>query len=160
VDSRDGTVFRCCPATATCTVVVSIHNVTCCPARCGPSQNCCPATCRLPDVGTTRSTSTASGHCTPPLPGTITLPAMAGGGGVVSGGAEDAGSGAGARSAGSHSGGSPGGAGRNRSPGLAISSDWCGRVVLYSTRHASTAACASSSDANGGCSSRNSVWML
>src|SRR4051794_19641849 len=60
LDSRDGTVFRCCPARLTCAVVVSIHRVTGCPARCGPSQNCCPATCRLPEAGTTRSTSTAS----------------------------------------------------------------------------------------------------
>ena len=61
---------------------------------------------------------------------------------------------------GTHS-GNPGrgGAGANRSAGVAMPSDWCGRIVLYSTRHASTASCAAATVANGGASSSSSRWM-
>jgi hypothetical protein len=39
-------------------------------------------------------------------------------------------------------------------------SDWCGRSVLYSWRQASTAAWASSTDANGQASLRKSVCRV
>jgi hypothetical protein len=39
-------------------------------------------------------------------------------------------------------------AGPNREAGNAISRDWCGRSVLYSCRHASSAACRASTDSN------------
>jgi hypothetical protein len=50
---------RCWPSRLRCTVV-SIHNVSVCPARCGPSQNCWPHSPRFPQAGTIRSISTAS----------------------------------------------------------------------------------------------------
>jgi len=58
--SREGSVFRCCPAMLRCTVVVSIPNVSVCPAHCGPSQNCRPHSPRFPLAGTIRSISPAS----------------------------------------------------------------------------------------------------
>jgi hypothetical protein len=51
---------QCWPSMLRCTVVVSIHNVSVHPARCGPNQNCWPHTPRLPLAGTIRSISTAS----------------------------------------------------------------------------------------------------
>ena len=62
--SRDGTVLIRHPPMLRCTVAVSIQNLTCCPARAGPSQNCCGPTVMFPDAGTTRSTSIASGQLT------------------------------------------------------------------------------------------------
>jgi hypothetical protein len=41
-DMREGTVLTRHPPMLTCTVVVSIHRLTVCPARAVPSQNCCP----------------------------------------------------------------------------------------------------------------------
>jgi hypothetical protein len=63
-DSRDGTVLIRHPSMLRCTVIVSIQNLTCCPVRPGPSQNCRGPMAKFPDGGTTRSISTASGHCT------------------------------------------------------------------------------------------------
>src|SRR5258708_28133693 len=60
--SREGTVLIRHPAMLRCTVVVSIQNVTCCPALLVPSQNCCGLTVMFPDGGTTRSISMAPGQ--------------------------------------------------------------------------------------------------
>jgi hypothetical protein len=78
-DKRDGTVLTRHPPTLRCTLVVSIHKVTVCPAQAELSQNCCPPTHRFPLGGTTRSTSTASGQ----LAGFAAVAALsdAGGGG-------------------------------------------------------------------------------
>jgi len=139
VVSLDGTVLSRTPWTSRCTTVVSAHSVTAVPARSGPSQNCCPPTVRLPEPGTVRSTSTARWTGSPPL-GDST-------GGAGRAGSDDAATGgAGAATdtvVGSRSGSrSSAGRGMNTSAGNAMSSDWCGRSVLYSARNPSTAACA------------------
>src|SRR5262249_59501149 len=99
------------PPMLRCTVVVSIHKVTVCPARAVPSQNCCGPTVMFPLGGTTRSTSTASGQ--------LTGSAAA----AVSPGDDD-GLAMGSRSAGAHK-DSPSaaacGEGRNLDAGVAIS---------------------------------------
>jgi hypothetical protein len=41
-----------------------------------------------------------------------------------------------------------------------MASDWCGRLALYSARHASTAACASSMLANGSCTFSSSCCRI
>jgi hypothetical protein len=120
--SREGTVLTRHPPMLRCTVVVSIQRVTCCPARAGLSQNCWPLTHMFPDGGTTRSTSTASGQ----LAGSAAAAVSSAAGGVVV---------RGSRSAGAHR-DSPSSTacaeGRNLDPGVAMSSDWCGRSWLYS----------------------------
>ena len=148
--SRDGTVLIRHPPMLRWQVAASIQNVTCCPARAGPSQNCCGPTVMLPLGGTTRSTSIASGQ----LAGSEAAVAPSGtGDGLASG----------SRSAGAHKlSASPAsaGKGRNREAGVAMPRDWCGRSWLYSWRQASTAAWASSIVANGPAWSRKSVCRV
>jgi len=52
---------RSASLSSTCRLVSSTQMVTFRPASCGLSQTCCPPTCKLPDGGTTRSASTATG---------------------------------------------------------------------------------------------------
>src|SRR5207237_992275 len=52
------------------------------------------------------------------------------------------------------------GRGVNRSAGVAMSRDWCGRRVLYSVRQVSTAVCAASRLSKGPCGSSSSSWMV
>src|SRR5260370_37396287 len=132
-----------------CTVVVSIQNVTCWPVLLVPSQNCCGPTVMFPDGGTTRSTSIASGQ---PAGSTTAGISACPGGGLVTG----------ARSAGAHKlRASPvTGDGPDFSAGASLSRDWGGRRWLYSARHLSTAAWASSIELNGPASLRNSICRV
>lgn len=59
--SRDGRVLIRCPPASTWTRRLSAQILMTRPVIAGPSQICCPATHRLPDGGTTRSSSTAQG---------------------------------------------------------------------------------------------------
>src|SRR5689334_17403475 len=144
--SRDGTVLSRTPLTSRCTTVASAQNVTAVPARSGPSQNCWPQTHRFPDAGTTRVNSTAR------LTGSTPLRDSTGGAGIAGPDVDwgldlvdttSAGSGSDLtadRAVGRRSGNRSSAArGENRSVGNAMPRDWCGRLVLYSARNASTA---------------------
>ena len=145
VPSRDGRVLIRAPSSSTCRLVASAQRVTCRPDRAGPSQTCCPPIHKFPDGGTTRSTSTA-GRPAPAGCPALALPPRAGSvraadRALVAGGfgwPVLAVSWAGMRSSSGET------AGVNRLAGKAMSSDWCGRSVLYSCRQASSAACSAS----------------
>ena len=155
--SRDGRVLIRCPPASTWTRRVSAQILITRPVIAGPSQICCPATHKFPDGGTTRSSSTAqlAGRVLPAAAATSGSPGPAV---LVTGLAEPAG----ARLAGTRRPRTWPVAGANRAAGNAMASDWCGRSALYSLRHASTAAWASSMLSKGPCSFSNSscrVWV-
>lgn len=137
--NREGRVLRRVPSSITCRTVSSAQMVTCRPASAGPSQICWPPIHKFPDGGTSLSVSTATrGRAT----ASATSVAAAAGAGTEPGGAVSPWR-AGMRSSSSDS------ADPNREAGNAIPRDWCGRSVLYSSRHASSAACNASMLSNG-----------
>ncbi len=144
--SRDGRILIRAPSSSTCTLAWSAQMVTCRPAGAGPSQICWPLIHSSPTGAPPGRTPRPHQLGTPPrreAPEPCSRQAPRAAGHRRQGLAAAGPSVLGASWAGTRS---PSGdtEGVNRSAGKPIDSDWCGRLLLYSARQASRAACSAS----------------